>query len=705
MIDKISYFIAKHPKIILIVATALLIPSALGYLGTFVNYDIMSYLPEDIESVQAEEILDKDFGSAANAFLVVENMKSKDIVELKNKIKEVEGVAEVIWTDDIVDTSIPVSILPDALTDIFYSSDGNSTLIMIQFKEGSASTTTMNAIEEIKTMLNKQCFLSGMSAIIEDTKALTDSEAPKYIAVAIILALIALSFTMDSWVLPLVLLTALGYAIVYNLGTNIFLPDGISYITQSIAAILQLGVTMDYSVFLMDRFNEEKEKCENRTKAMASAISSTFVSLTGSSLTTVFGFLALCFMSFTLGLDIGIVMAKGVIFGVLTVVIVLPSFLLLFDKPIHKLSHRRIIPSFEKFNRFTVSKSKIFAIIFLALLVPSYVAKSLVPLDYNISKALPEQLDSVQALTKLKGDFNMATTHFVIIHDDVPSGKVSEMIDDMEEVDGISNIISLNSFVGPAISENMLPDIVKNICIKNGYQMMMVNSVYVTASDELNEQIEELTDIVKKYDSEGYLTGEGVMSKDLISVTDNDFKVTSIISIAAIFVLIAICFKSITIPILLVAAIELAIMINLAVALITGADVSFIAPTIISCVQLGATVDYAILMTTRYREELQKGKDKKTAMIDAASSSDKSIFQSALVFFCATFGVYCVCNVEIVKSICSMLARGAVVSGLVIMIFLPGLLVTFESLISKTTHGWRKRKDKEGKENEENVNI
>lgn len=700
IINKISRFIAGHPKIILVFASLLLIPAVISYLSTFVNYDIMSYLPDSIESVQAEEILDKEFESAANAFLVVENMKPKDIVALKEKIADVKGVSSVIWVDEIVDISIPQSIYPEAITDIFYSTDGDATLIMIQFSQGSATTSTMDAIKEIKGLLNKQCFLSGMSAIIEDTKELTDSEAPKYIAVAIVLALIALSLTMDSWVLPLVLLVSLGYAIIYNMGTNFFMANGISYITQSIAAILQLGVTMDYSVFLMDRFNEEQKLTGDRTQAMANAISSTFVSLLGSSLTTVFGFLALCFMSLTLGFDIGIVMAKGVLLGVITVAVVLPSFMLLFYNPIYRFRHKRIIPTFDKLNEFIVCHSKTFAVIFLCLIIPAYAAKTAVPLDYNISNAMPDQLDSVQALKKLKGDFNMAMTHFVIIDDSVSSGKVSEMIAEFNETEGISNVISLNSFVGPAISENILPDIVKDICFKNGRQLMMINSVYNTASDEANEQIDKLTSIVKKYDKNGLITGEGVMSKDLITVTDRDFRITSIISIAAIFILIAICFKSFTVPVFLVSAIELAIFLNMSVALITGANVSFIAPTVISCVQLGATVDYAILMTTRFREELHSGKSKKEAILAAANASDKSIFQSSLVFFCATFGVFVTCNIDIVKSICSMLARGAAVSGLVITIFLPALLTVFEGIISKTSLGWRKITKKKSEESE-----
>lgn len=691
MIQKIAAFIANHPKIILIAATVLLIPAAFGYIGTFVNYDIMSYLPADIESVQGEKILDESFGCAANAFLVVENMEAGDVAAVKERIAGVDGVSSVTWVDDIIDVQVPAAMLPDAITDIFYSTDKSATLLMVQFCEGAASTATMDAIKQIKSMLNEQCFLSGMSAIMQETKVLADTEAPIYIAIAIVCALIALSFTMDSYVLPFVLLISLGYAVVYNMGTNFWMPNGISYITQCIAAILQLGVTMDYSVFLMDRYDEELTRNPDRKGAMTKAITATFHSLLGSSLTTVFGFLALCFMSFTLGLDIGLVMAKGVLFGVATVVVVLPTFLLLFHKPIHKLRHRRFIPNFSGMNRFLLKHRKGLAVVFALLLVPSVLLKNAVELNYCVADAMPEQLASVQSLKKLKNDFNMATTHFVIIHDSVPAPQVSRMVDEIEKTPGISTVISLNSYVGPAISEAMLPDEIKTICMQDGYQLMMVNTVFSPSTDEENAQIDELTKIIKRYDPEGYLTGEGVMSKDLITVTDKDFKVTSIISIAAIFLLIAVSFKSAVIPVLLVLSIELAIMINEGIPFFTGADVIFIAPTVISCVQLGATVDYAILLTTRYREELRRGLDKIHAMQVAADASDRSVFQSALVFFSATFGVYVVCNIEIVGSLCAMLARGAVISGLVIMIFLPALLTVCEDLIEKCSYRWKEK--------------
>ena len=697
MIKKIAHFIAYHPKIILTVATLLLIPCIFGYIGTDINYDIMSYLPDDLDSVQGEVILDKVFGNSANAFLVIEDMPSKDVAEVKQKVSQIDGVKSVTWIDSFVDISVPESMLPDVVKDIFYSTDGDSTLMMIQFDAGSADESTTHAIKDIKKLMNKQCFLSGMSAIMADTEDLVNKEAPIYIAIAVALALIALSFTMKSWILPFVLLMALAYAVIYNMGTNFF--GSISYITQSIAAILQLGVTMDYSVFLMDRYDEELLRNSNKNEAMSRAISKTFVSLAGSSLTTVFGFLALCFMSFTLGLDIGIVMTKGVILGVLSVAIVLPAMLLMFDKPIHRFHHKPLVPKFKGLSEFTVKHRKAIAAVFLILIIPSYMLKNKVDVYYDFQKALPQEMTSVSSLSKLKNDFNMATTHFVIVDETIPAHDMTKMVNEFENVDGISSVLSLNSFVGSAIPESMIPDSVKEICQKGGYRLMMMNSVYGPATDEENAQIDKLLDILHKYDENGYITGEGALSKDLVTVTDRDFKITSIISIAAIFLLIAICFKSISIPVILVASIELAIMINESVPFFTGTEIPFIAPTIIGCVQLGATVDYAILMTSRFREELRNGKDKKQAIIDAAQASCRSIFQSALVFFCATFGVYLVCNVMLVKSICAMLARGAIISALIIMICLPAILYICEGLIEKTTIGFNKKKGEKVNEN------
>ena len=690
MIEKMSHWIARHPKTIFLVACVLLVPSLLAFLATPVNYDIMTYLPKDLESVQGEMILDEVFQEASSSILMVENMDSADVLRIKSQIERIDGVAQVLWVDSIADVTIPKEMLPDVLRSIFYSSDGNSTMMMIFYQYGSASDETMECIRQIRTVMNKQCFLSGLATLLVDTRDLTDSQAPIYIAIAITLALIVLSFTMNSWVLPLVVLVSLGFAVVYNMGTNLFFGE-ISFITQSIAAILQLGVTMDYSVFLIDRFNEERMHYPgDNARAMGEAIRGTFTSVLGSSLTTVFGFLALCFMTFTLGLDIGLVMAKGVLLGILTVITVLPSMMLLFFKPIYRFGHRSVVPKFARMNRFSVKHRRILAIILLVLIVPMAFFSVMPEKYYNVVDSLPPDLSSVAALRKLKTDFNMATTHFILFDADLPAGDASRMIGEIRALDGIEDVIALNAYVGPAISENILPDQILAVCEKEGLQMMMVNSTYDAATDACNAQAEALYAIVKKYDPDALTTGEGIMSKDLIEVTDRDFKVTNFISIAAILVLIGLVFRSVTIPFILVAMIEFSIFVNEAIPFFTGTSVSFIAPTVVSCVQLGATVDYAILMTTRFREELRAGKDKKTAILDAASASCQSIFQSALVFFSATFGVYLICDIAMVKGICAMLARGSVISALVIMLILPAVLYLCEGLIRRTSYHWNK---------------
>ena len=493
---------------------------------------------------------------------------------------------------------------------------------------------------------------------------------------------------MTTWILPLVLLTALGTAVVYNMGTNIIFGE-ISFLTQSIAAILQLAVTMDYSVFLMDRFEEEKRKTDSKKDAMASAIKQTFAALVGSSLTTVFGFLSLCFMSFTLGMDMGLVMAKGVLLGVIVVVTFLPALILLFDNLIEKTHHRSFVPKFGAMCEFSIKNKKVIAIIFLVLFVPAFILQDNVNVYHNMTEAIPQDTPSVAALNTMKEEFNMATTHFIIFDDNMSPADVNAMTEELSEVDGITSVLSLNSFVGPAIPTTVIPEEIKEICVKDSKQLMMLNTNYASATDEENAQIDELTAIVKKYDPNGLLTGEGVLTKDLIDVTDRDFVVTGVISVIVIFILIAICFKSVSIPLILVAAIELAIWINIGISTILGTQISFIAPTVINCIQLGATVDYAILMTTRFREELQRGQDKVSAMKKAAKESCRSIFQSALVFFSATFGVYLICDIDIVRGICAMLARGSVISALVIMIMLPPILILTESIINKTTIGWR----------------
>lgn len=694
MVYKMSKWISYHPKTIIIVCLLLLIPSAIGYICTGINYDILSYLPEDLESVQGEELLDSAFNNASSSFIVVNNASQKDLEDMKNKIEKIEGVYSVTCINTLADPSIPTEILPDILTDIFYSEDKESSLMMVQYENSSSSQITMDAIKTIRSTMNKECFLSGLSAIGVDTKTLVDSEAPIYIAVAIALALVVLMFTMNSFILPFVLLTALGVAVIYNMGTNVIFGE-ISYITQAIAAILQLGVTMDYSVFLMDRYEEECQKHPGDNKlAMSFAIESAFTSLAGSSLTTVFGFLALCFMQFTLGLDIGLVMAKGVLFGVATVVTFLPALILMLDKLIKKTHKKSIIPPFKGLSNFTVKHRKVLAIIFLILFIPAYLIQSNLNVYYDMTKALPQDLDSISSLSVLKDRFNMATTHFVICDANMPSSSMTQMTNDIEEVDGITKVLSLSSFVGPSIPLSILPDEVKDICVakkEDGkeVQLMMINSEYGGATDEANAQIDKLYDIVKKYDKDAYLTGEGVLEKDLIDVTNRDFVVTNIISIAAIFILIMIFLKSFSLPVILVMGIELAILINKAFSVILGSDVSFIDPTVIGCVQLGATVDYAILLATRFKEEISHGQSKEDAMRVAANSASRSIFQSAAVFFAATFGVYLLCNITIVKNICGMLARGSIISAIIIIVFVAPTLVCCESFINKTSIKWR----------------
>ena len=697
-IEKLSEWITRHPKFIMTVALILLIPAIIGYLLTGVNYDILSYLPDDINSVQGEQILDESFHNASSAMLVIENFDDKDVVALKEKIMKIDGVTNVTWTDSVIDTTVPNSSLPSFLRKIFYSTDGKSTLMLINFESASASDETGTAIKEIRSLMNKQCFLSGMSAVLTDTKDLADSQAPIYIAFAIFLALVVMSFTMDSWVLPFVLLASLGIAVVYNMGTNLIFGE-ISFITKSIAAILQLGVTMDYSVFLIDRFDEEQRYTDNRSLAMGRAVAKTFTALMGSSLTTVFGFLAMCFMTLTLGFDIGIVMAKGVVFGIITVVTVLPSMVLLLYKPIYRFRHKRFVPKFNGLASFTTKHRRVFAIILLILLVPAYLAQSNVSKYYDVVSGMPQDLDSIVALNKMKEEFNMANTHFVVIDDDVPDGKVNSMIQDIKEIDGIETVVALGEYVGAGIPKSIIPESVKSIAEKDGYQMMMINSDYSTGTDELNAQIDEMNNVISKYTDSGYLTGEGVLTKDLISIANNDFVVTSIISTVAIFILVAICFKSISIPCILVLMIELSIWINIGLSYLMGTEISFITPTVINCVQRGATVDYAILMTTRFREEIQSGKDKKTAIHDAAASSCTSIFQSALVFFSATIGVYFICDIKMIKEICELLARGSFISAIMIMLVLPPVLYILEGVINKTTYKWRVS-DKESAKNE-----
>ncbi len=691
MINKLASWITKHPKTVILIAVVLLIPSILGFIFTPVNYDILSYLPAELDSVKGINILDKDFNEASMGIVVLNDVDWDEAKTLENSISEIEAVKTVLWMGALSDSPIPLSMFPEGVSSMLYSADGSSTLMMVQFNTSGSSAATLDAIENISDMLPEGCMISGTAAMTYDMKVMLMEQTPMYAGIAIVLALIALGLTMESFMLPIVMLLALGISILYNMGTN-FMFGEISFITQAIAAILQLGVTMDYSIFLMDRYVEEKPKYRTREAAMAKAIKGTFVSLSGSSLTTVFGFLALCFMSFTLGLDLGLVMAKGVLFGILTVVTVLPAMLLVFENAINKTKHKSLVPSFGGLNKITLKFRKVIAIIFVVLLIPTWYAQNNVKKYYNMMENMPESMGSIAAMNALKDDFNMASMNMVLIDADLPDTEKIELAQRLGELDGVSAVIGLNAMMGTSIEASVLPDAMRSMLIAEGRELMIVNSVYSPASDECNAQVEAITKIIKEYDAGAYLTGEAPMYKDLVEVTDRDFIITNIISIAAIFILIAIIFKSISIPFILVIAIEFAIWINIAISFITGEEICFFTPTIISCVQLGATVDYAILLTTRFREELMNGKEKKEAMKIAADSSHKSIFQSALVFFAATIGVYIVCDIDMVRSICMMLARGAFISAAVIMVFLTPVLVVCEGFINKTTYKWRIKK-------------
>lgn len=681
-------WITHNTKKVILISLILLIPALLGMIFTPVNYDILSYLPDELDSVKGINILDKDFNEASMGIIVLDDVPWNDAKTIEESIAEVEGVKNVLWIGAMSESPIPVSMLPDGISSMLYSADGDKTLMIVQFSTPGASSETLDAIGEIQKILPENCVMSGTAAMTYDMSVLMMEQVPLYAGIAVVLALIALGMTMESFMLPIVMLLSLGMSILYNMGTN-FIFGQVSFITQAIAAILQLGVTMDYSIFLMDRYIEEKPKFRTREAAMSKAIVETFASLAGSSLTTVFGFLALCFMSFTLGLDMGLVMAKGVVMGIITVVTVLPAMLLVFEKAINKTKHRSLIPPFGGLNKMTIKFRKVIAIIFVILIIPAWYGQNNVEKYYNMMDAMPESMESIAAMNTLKDDFNMASMNMVLIDSDIPDTEKIALAKEMSEVEGVSAVIGLNSIMGTTVSADILPDSIRSMLSTAGKELMMVNSVFSPATDECNAQIDELTAIIKSYDQNGYITGEAPMYKDLVTVTDKDFIVTNIISIAAIFLVIAVIFKSISIPFILVLSIELAIWINVAISFLTGEEICFITPTIISCVQLGATVDYAILLTTRFREELQKGTEKKQAMKIAADSAHRSIYQSALVFFAATIGVSIVCDIDIVTSMCSMLARGAIISALVIILFLTPLLVVCEGFINKTSYKWR----------------
>lgn len=694
--EKISKFVTKRPKLIIILSFVLLIPCLLGYMVTEVNYDILSYLPDKLDSVKGQQILSETYNVDSTTMVIVENMQPKRVVELKNKIEGVDNVASVLWYSDLIDTSIPQDILPDEIRNVFYSENGNYTMMFVQFDPGCSSKDTIEAIDNIKQVTKNQCMLSGLTPINADTKELTNKELPIYVALAVVFVLIILLFTMKSYVLPFIMLVVLGSSVVYNMGTN-WLVGGISYITQCVAAILQLAVTMDYSIFVINRFDEEKKYSATKEEAMLKTLKASFTSLIGSSTTTVFGFLALCFMQLTLGFNIGIIMAKGVLIGVFSSITILPAYLIVFDKLINKKKHKVFTPKFTKIIDFSIKHKKAFVAVFAILLVPSVLLSANVKKYYNITSTLPDDLDSVVALNTLKDEFNMTTSHFVVVNDSVSAEKLIEMENRINDLDGVTSMLAYNQFIGSSIPDSIIPDGIIDIVKQGGYQVMLVNSAYEAATDASNEQVAAMLSIIKEYDPDGYMTGEGAMYSDMVDITVTDFTITSIISIASIFIILLILFKSWSLPIILILSIEFAIFINESISTLLGTPMSFFAPTVISCVQLGATVDYAILLTSRFKEELLSGKERNEAMRKAVSESMHSIFQSALIFFFVTIGVYFVSSISIVKELCALLARGSIISALIIIFVLSPLLLTFEKIVDKSFKKENKKKRRKNK--------
>lgn len=691
MLEKIAHKLTRRPKLVVLIAVLLLIPSLLGIVGTRINYDILTYLPPDLDSSKGEALLEDPFHMAATTMLIVEDMPPEYCSRLVKQVEQVPGVSGALWISDLVGVQIPEEMFPEGLRDTFFTD--HSTMMIVQYDMPGASEETMEAIDRVRSLCNQNCFLAGFSVVIKDTKDLVDKELPLYVGLAVLLSFVAMSLMMDSWLLPVAFLASIGLAIAYNFGTNIILGQ-ISYITQAIAAVLQLGVTMDYSIFLFHRYEEERAHFADKRDAMAQAIVSAFTSLSGSSLTTIAGFLALCFMQLLLGRDIGIVMAKGVVLGVLTVVLVLPAILLVMDQGIAKYHHPKLNLNFNAVNRFVVKHSKAFVVLFLILFIPSVYANNHTQVYYKLDESLPQDMPSIVATNKLKTDYNMASSHFIVIRDGLEHGTLKQMEEEIEGVPGVTTVAAFDKFLPAGIPDFFLPDAVRDICKQGGYEMMMVNSAYPAASDEVAAQLKEIDTIVKAVDPGAYITGEAALTADLISTANVDFQVTNAISIIAILIIVAVTFRSVSVPILLVATIELAIFMNQGVPYFTGSVIPFIAPTVIGCVQLGATVDYAILMTTRFREELRLGRSREEAITIAAGASDTSIVTSALVLFCATLGVGLISKIEIISSLCVMLARGAIISALISIFILPSVLVVFEPLIRKTTLHWHTGKEK-----------
>lgn len=686
--EKFGQFICKHKVAILIISLLLLIPSIIGYKATRVNYDILVYLPDNIETIKGENILADDFDMGAFSVVILENMQSKDIIELEKQFREVGNVEKVVGLTDIIRTDVPLEMLPDEIKDKLYKD--NTTPVLVTFKDGISEDTTMETVEKLREISNENCKISGMTATVLDTRNLSDSEVIIYVMIAVALCLIILQLALDSYLAPVLMLLNIGMAVLYNMGTNAFLGQT-SYITKAISAVLQLGVTMDFAIFLYHSYKAEKEKVSNNDEAMATAIAKTLVSVLGSSLTTIAGFLALCSMNLTLGKDIGLVMAKGVLIGVITAVTTLPAMLLVFDKWVEKTKHKEILPRFEKVKNFNLKHYKAILVAFIVILPFAVYGYTHTENYYNLSKSLPDTLNSIQANNELKDKFDMVSTELLLVDKNMPDYKLNEMLDKIESLDGIEWTLSYSKISKEVnIPKEMLPEDITSIFESDKYQMVIINSKYEIATNELNSQIEEVNKIIKEYDDTAILAGEGPLMKDLVEISDHDFNSVNTVSIAIILVIMVFVLKSVSLPIILIAAIEFAIFINMGIPAYTGTVIPFIASIVIGTIQLGATIDYAILITTKYKTARIEGKDKHQAIDEALGTSIQSIIVSALCFFGATFGVGMYSKIEMIGSLCSLMARGAIISMVTVLTVLPAFLIVFDKIICKTTANMRR---------------
>ena len=683
---KVGKWIAKHKVLVLLIGLLLVFPSMIGIAKTRVNYDLLSYLPETLETVKGQDIMVDEFGMGAFSMVVVENMEMKDIQKLEDEFSQVEHVKDVLWYDDVADISLPVEMIPQDLREAFFK--GDATMMLVLFDNTTSSDEAMDALTELRKLANKQCFISGMTGVVTDIKNIAMKELPIYVVIAAVLSLVVLELTSGSFVVPFLFLLSIGLAILYNLGSNIIFGET-SYITQALTAVLQLGVTMDYSIFLLNSYEENKKRFpEDKNRAMGHAIANTFKSVAGSSVTTVAGFIALCVMTFALGRDLGIVMAKGVVIGVICCVTILPALVLFFDKPIEKTQHKLLLAKMDKPSAFITKHYKVWILVFLVFLFPAIYGNNHTKIYYNIAESLPATLDSNVANDELKNVFDMSNIHMIMMDKNMDSKEKQKMLNEIDQVDGVKWSISMNSMIGPTIPDSMIPEDIKKIFKGKDYELAFICSEYGSATDEVNAQIKAIDKIVKNYDKSGMVIGEAPLMKDLQDTTDADLVRVNVISIGAIFLIIMFLFKSISLPIILVAVIEFAIMINMAIPFYQGVSLPFVASIVIGAIQLGATVDYAILMTTRYQRERQRGKDKMESISIAHKTSMPSIISSGLSFFAATFGVSCYSQVEMIGSICTLLARGAIISMIVVLFVLPAMFMIFDKLICKTSIGF-----------------